>query len=567
MEFPKQLWLGWYNYLSKFDIQTMNYGYLKNKNKQIIDVNENSFMLYKKISNLDNLQLNVGDTILEVGCGRGGGLFYLAKQYTNYKFIGLDFSTEAINCANIDYKLPNLKYICGNAQALPFDDGSMSVILNIESSHCYPDFSKFMSETKRVLKKNGFFCYADFRNSFYEIQEYFEIMFVKDITSKVLNSLFSMKNTRQTQIQKYIEEYGFIDKLILKCLANEFSAAADSQIYNNLNNRTMFYTHIQALNIKNCSNSNNSVTHCPSKIFTYEDIKHIGDKQILMHNFINKVKIVNRLYKNMKPRNPLRIRETKLQYNKKLFKILSEDYTKPVIFKNCGIYVDEFKMDDNVQVMEKQEIKILPYNKKLNVFGQQINSSNFDNLNHVFGEEYVYYDYFCTRKGTVTGIHSELYSTFVLQVDGNKVWKLIDPKYSDQLIPFCTHLTNEFVYLSMNFGGENINGCKLPVYEVILEKGDMLFVPSWWWHQVVTITDSKHIEVRCIHEDTPDHHLLGHEFIHKKLSILQKIIQKPIQKLVGFNVTELQNSGLSGYINNGPSIINYYKENGVKFLT
>lgn len=566
MEVPKQLWISWYNYLSKFDIQTMNYGYLSNKNKQINDVNENSLMLYKKISNLDNLQLNTGDTILEIGCGRGGGLFYLAKQYTNYRFIGLDFSSEAIKCANIDYKLPNLKYIHGNAQSLPFDDGYMSVILNIESSHCYTDFSKFMSETKRVLKKNGFFCYADLRNSFYEIQEYFEIMFVKDITPKVLNSLFSMKNIRQTQFKKYIEEHGFIDKLILECLANEFAAGADSQIYNNLNNGTMFYTHIQALNIKNCSDSNNSVTHCPSNIFTYEDIKHIGDKQISLRNFINKVETVNRLYNNMKPRNPLRIRETKLQYNKKLLKILSEDYTKPVIFKNCGIYVDKFKMDDNVQVLENQEIKITRRNKKSNVFGQQIKSSYFDNLNNIFDEESIHYDYFSTNKGTVTGIHSEFVSTFVIQLDGNKLWKLIDPKYSDQLIPFSCSVMND-VYISMNFGWENINGCKLPVYEVILEKGDMLFVPSWWWHQVVTITDSKHIGVRCIHEDTPHHKLLGNEIIYKKLSVLQKIIQKPLSKLVDFNIMDLYYTDLSKYINNVPSVINYYKENGVKLLT
>ena len=97
---PKFLWNIWYNYLSKFNIQTMNYGYTYLEDKsginKIVNENKYSLNLYDKVSNLDALNLSCGDTILEIGSGRGGGIYHLAKKYPNYKFIGLDYSKKAI---------------------------------------------------------------------------------------------------------------------------------------------------------------------------------------------------------------------------------------------------------------------------------------------------------------------------------------------------------------------------------------------------------------------------------------------------------------------------------------
>lgn len=46
---------------------------------------------------------------------------------------------------------------------LPFADASFDVVLNVEASHCYPDFARFLAEVSRVLRKGGHFAYADFR--------------------------------------------------------------------------------------------------------------------------------------------------------------------------------------------------------------------------------------------------------------------------------------------------------------------------------------------------------------------------------------------------------------------
>ena len=46
---------------------------------------------------------------------------------------------------------------------MPFKDESFDIVLNVESSHCYPNVEKFLSEVKRVLRPGGRFLYCDLR--------------------------------------------------------------------------------------------------------------------------------------------------------------------------------------------------------------------------------------------------------------------------------------------------------------------------------------------------------------------------------------------------------------------
>ena len=559
IETPKFIWKYWYDYIAKYDLQTMNYGYLESKcvkgNRSAdTDADKNSIQLYKKISNIKNLNLNAGDIIVEVGCGRGGGLFYLAKKYPLYKFIGIDLSCEAIKCANNIFTLPNLKFIVSDAASLPFDDGTISVILNIESSHCYPNFSKFMSETKRVLKHMGFFCYADFRNSFYEIQEYFEIMFVKDITRQVLNSLETSVPYRQSQVDECMKQANLIDKCILNLIANEFICSNSSILYKSLKTQTTIYTHIQGVNIKGNANKKATKSY-PSYIFTPTDLLEINRKEISIPYFIDKINFVNNLHNRMSNRKPLQVYETSLTYNRCILKTVSNNFTKPVIFRGCGIDIDDYNIGDKVQVLKNEIISIVEYNSinDQQLYAHRIERNQMHKLNNLFGEDVIYYDLFYTKCGNVTGVHCEMCSSIILQMEGRKMWRLIDPKYSDLLIPFSTGEPFN-VYNSLNYGWSDISGCKFPVYEVILEKGDILFVPSWWWHQPISLTNSKHIGVRTIHEDTYHHELLKPKIIYKYL--------KPMQGVMQWFTTTNDNTDL----NNGNNIKKYYKKNGAIFL-
>lgn len=44
---------------------------------------------------------------------------------------------------------------------MPFDDQQFDVVMNVESSHCYPSLDLFFREVRRVLRPGGYFLYTD----------------------------------------------------------------------------------------------------------------------------------------------------------------------------------------------------------------------------------------------------------------------------------------------------------------------------------------------------------------------------------------------------------------------
>ena len=47
----------------------------------------------------------------------------------------------------------------GDAQDLPFPDESFDAVINVEASHIYPNFERFLGEVARVLRPGGHFLY------------------------------------------------------------------------------------------------------------------------------------------------------------------------------------------------------------------------------------------------------------------------------------------------------------------------------------------------------------------------------------------------------------------------
>jgi SAM-dependent methyltransferase len=117
--------------------------------------------------------------VLEVGCGRGGGLAWLASRLRGgdppaapaapTRCVGLDFSPVQVSfCTRRHAALAPgglLSFVAGDACALPFGAGSFDAVLSVESSHCYPDMGAFLAESARVLRPGGLFLFADFRDA------------------------------------------------------------------------------------------------------------------------------------------------------------------------------------------------------------------------------------------------------------------------------------------------------------------------------------------------------------------------------------------------------------------
>jgi phthiocerol/phenolphthiocerol synthesis type-I polyketide synthase E len=99
--------------------------------------------------------------VLDVGCGRGGTLSVVDRYFGARRRTGLDLSASAIRFCRRAYHDRPILFLQGDAESLPFADGSQDVLVNLESSHSYPDAAGFYREVHRVLTRGGRFLYAD----------------------------------------------------------------------------------------------------------------------------------------------------------------------------------------------------------------------------------------------------------------------------------------------------------------------------------------------------------------------------------------------------------------------
>ena len=99
-----------------------------------------------------------GKKVLEVSCGAGGGASYIARTMGPASYTGLDLNPASIEKCRKSHDVPGLDFVQGDAQNLPFPDGSFDAVINVEASHQYPDFARFLAEVVRVLRPEDISC-------------------------------------------------------------------------------------------------------------------------------------------------------------------------------------------------------------------------------------------------------------------------------------------------------------------------------------------------------------------------------------------------------------------------
>lgn len=109
-----------------------------------------SARFYKDL--LKELEIDPGDTVLDVGCGTGTVLKFISSK-TAIKGYGLDISPQMLEVAR--KKNPGFEFTEGNCETLPYEDNSMDVIMACMAYHHFSDQEKFRKEAYRVLKPNG----------------------------------------------------------------------------------------------------------------------------------------------------------------------------------------------------------------------------------------------------------------------------------------------------------------------------------------------------------------------------------------------------------------------------
>lgn len=102
-----------------------------------------------------------GKRVLEVSCGAGGGASYITRTLGPASYTGLDLNPASVDLCRKRHQLPNLDFVQGDAQDLPFADETFDAVINVEASHQYPRFDRFLAEVARVLRPGGHFLYTD----------------------------------------------------------------------------------------------------------------------------------------------------------------------------------------------------------------------------------------------------------------------------------------------------------------------------------------------------------------------------------------------------------------------
>jgi SAM-dependent methyltransferase len=194
-EEKKEIWRKVYEFVATLDrdgFEMMNYGYAGKGGEEGEEAERYPHRMYGRVMGQADLR---GRSVLEVGCGRGGGAAYAMRRFGPARLCGIDFSARAIEiCREHHAGVEGLEFRCGDAEDLPFGGEEFDVVANVESSHCYASRPRFYGEVFRVLKPGGDFVYADFFGSLDECREALaEAGFVtvaeEDITAGVLRSL------------------------------------------------------------------------------------------------------------------------------------------------------------------------------------------------------------------------------------------------------------------------------------------------------------------------------------------------------------------------------------------
>lgn len=89
--------------------------------------------------------------VLDIACGNGYGTVLLSNQ--GHETIGGDISKETIDFCK--KKFSNNRFELIDGTQIQFDDNSFDVVVSFETIEHTTEYSKMISEFKRILKQNG----------------------------------------------------------------------------------------------------------------------------------------------------------------------------------------------------------------------------------------------------------------------------------------------------------------------------------------------------------------------------------------------------------------------------
>jgi ubiquinone/menaquinone biosynthesis C-methylase UbiE len=232
-------------YIPAEDWRFMNYGYVPAAEETPLQLPANftnqplPLQMYHYLGIQRNLQ---NKTVLEVGSGRGGGANYLATQQHPARYVALDLAQNAIDLCRKLYSAPNLEFVQGSAEALPFANESFDVVVNVESSHAYGNVPNFLSEVRCVLRPGGSLLVVDFRNQVAAMDDFraqiqatgLIIRHEENISARVIQAIEAEDPAKRARIEKLVPKRW-------QALFAQFAGVVGSPFYNTLKEGTRVY--------------------------------------------------------------------------------------------------------------------------------------------------------------------------------------------------------------------------------------------------------------------------------------------------------------------------------------
>jgi SAM-dependent methyltransferase len=243
----KAIWRLWYPFLTRRlrgeEVLFLNYAFETDppvglRLEPDDEPNRACIQLYHHVASQVELG---GKQVLEVSCGHGGGASWIARNMHPTRYTGIDLNPVGIRFCQQRHRLANLSFMKGDAQHLPFPDDSIDAVINVEASHCYPDFPGFLAEVARVLRPGGQLLYADFRFGD-EVQAWesaiaaapLEIIRSRDIRAEVLRGMECNAERNRDLVQQRLPRF-------LHSVGRDFAGVPGSRVYRALQAGALSY--------------------------------------------------------------------------------------------------------------------------------------------------------------------------------------------------------------------------------------------------------------------------------------------------------------------------------------
>ena len=243
----KAIWQLWYPFLTRRlhgeEVLFLNYAYEEEPPMGIPlapgdEPNRACIQLYHHIATQADLRAK---SVLEVSCGHGGGASYLARTLQPRNYTALDLNPTGIRFCKQRHQVEGLSFMQGDAENLPFESNSFDVVINVEASHCYPNFRGFLAQVARVLRPGGHFLYADFRFSERWTEWERELaaapltmVHTRNINAEVRRGMDRNSLRSQALIARHLPKF-------LHSLGADFAGVEGSRIYKALSNGELSY--------------------------------------------------------------------------------------------------------------------------------------------------------------------------------------------------------------------------------------------------------------------------------------------------------------------------------------